>query len=121
MEIPNELHHENLAFSGGDRKAGTKRLEDLINSSLENDGSLQQYQASLYRAIECLEGAGYDIGRWDYDSEMEYWGGQSYMYSEPITDQLRENVDKELHLVSEYPLGIKLFWGNDEPEITRNT
>lgn len=66
--------------------------------------TLGEFQERLYWLIEDdLEGRlGYWLGRWEYDCEVEYWGGKSYM--DP-------SVPDELLLRSEYPFGVQFNWG----------
>jgi hypothetical protein len=87
-----------------ERSARLRELETRINSTLVGAGTLGEFQERLYRVIEdqLVGQLGHWLGRWDYDSEVEYWGGRSYM--DPT-------VPNELLLRSEFPFGVRLSWG----------
>jgi len=115
MKIPTELHWSNLSgLEKERRRALTKELERVVNAALVKDSSLLKFQETLYSVMDTLVNAGYSIGNWDYDSEKEYWGGDSYMWKEPYTTEQLHEIDKELHAISRYPIGVELFWGSDE-------
>jgi Mn-containing catalase len=84
-------------------KQALNKLENELNQGLSNCKSLKDYQEMLYAKIKMLENSGYNIGRWDYDSEKEIWGGPSYM------DKSKED---ELVLKSWFKKGIKIDYNN---------
>lgn len=86
----------------------TVRLDELAlacNQILDGFDSLLAYQEKLYDLIqnELSNHLGHYLGPWEYDSEIEYWGGKSYMDS---------SIDDELLLKSQFPDGIELSWGD---------
>lgn len=85
------------------RRAYLRGLEAIISAHLAESASLEEWQTRLYKVIEELNGRGFLLGRWDYDSEIETWGGPSYMDAEKEDDLL---------LRSEYPKGVRLAWKN---------
>lgn len=78
-----------------------------MNSVLSGQIELAAFQESLYSIIEQVlcESLGYVLGRWEYDCEIEFWGGPSYR---------DESLPDELVLKSESPNGIMLNWGEFE-------
>jgi hypothetical protein len=95
------------ALPPGERPVRLRELEDAVNAGLTGATTLGEFQRRLYSLIEDeLEGRlGHWLGRWDYDSEVEYWGGKSY------TDP---SIGDELLLRSEYPFGVRLNWAEFE-------
>ena len=87
-----------------ERTARLVELEASINDSLSEAGSLSVFQSKLYAIIEdrLVNELGHWLCRWEYDCEIEYWGGKSYM------DTV---IPNELLLRSEYPHGVQLRWG----------
>ena len=67
--------------------------------------TLPDFQQHLYAIIEQFSAFGHFLGRWEYDSEIEIWGGKSYM------DQ---SVEDELLVRSEFPHDIRLAWRDYE-------
>lgn len=101
-----------LTLPPDERDLRLREMEFAANSVLSRETELAVFQESLYLIIEQLlcERLGYLLGRWDYDCEIEIWGGSSYM------DQ---SLPDELTLKSECPNGIMLNWGEFEfPETT---
>jgi len=86
------------------RSARVAELEAAANAELAGTATLGEFQERLYRLIENeLEGRlGHWLGRWEYDCEVEYWGGKSY---------LDPTLPAELLLRSQYPFGVRLNWG----------
>ena len=89
--------------SAGISRHSRSALEALINRGLAGAASFQEYQEWLYPLTDELNELGFFLGRWDYDGEVEVWGGRSYM------DPSQED---DLLLRSEYPKGVKLAWGD---------
>jgi hypothetical protein len=83
------------------RNAKLRELESCLNGRLAGSTDLEQWQSRLYGLIEELSGRGFSLGRWDYDSEVETWGGPSYM------DPSKED---NLLLRSVFPKGVTLAW-----------
>ena len=83
------------------RRASLRALEFIISAYLAESTCLSDWQTRLYKVIEELNGRGFFLGRWDYDSEVEIWGGPSFM------DPRKEN---DLLLRSEFPKGVTLAW-----------
>lgn len=94
-------HRTLSALSESDRNSRLRELEVLINNELLLKKTLAEFQQHLYLFIEELCAVGHFLGRWDYDCEVEYWGGKSYMNPE---------IEDELILRSEFPYGIRLAW-----------
>ena len=105
MRIPPEKfsHDVVVALSDTDREGRLRELESFVNPRLQAHRTLADFQRELYAIIEQLNALGHFLGRWDYDSEIEYWGGRSYM------DQ---SIKDELLLRSEFRHGIRLAWGD---------
>ena len=100
--IPEDITCAMMATLPDDqRRACLCRLESILNDQLASSASLGEWQTRLYTLIEELNGRGFYLGRWDYDSEIETWGGRSYM------DPKEED---DLLLRSEYPKGVRLAW-----------
>lgn|SRR4051812_19634482 len=91
------------AVSDAQREQRLRDLESLVNPALRSHETLARFQKQLYAIIEQLESIGHFLGRWDYDSEIEYWGGKSYMDSS-------SSIKDELLLRSEFGKGIRLAW-----------
>lgn len=93
-----------IALSAEVRSTRLAEMEATASAELVGAATLSEFQERLYRLIEdeLVGRLGYWLGRWDYDCEVEYWGGKSYM------DQ---TVPNELLLRSEYPFGVRLNWG----------
>lgn len=89
------------ALPEGERSARLRELEVLVNPELRLRPTLADFQQTLYSVIDQLSAIGHFLGRWDYDSEIEYWGGRSYMDS---------SIEDELLLRSEFPHGIRFAW-----------
>ena len=92
-----------------ERNLRLREIELAVNSVLSGQTELAAFQKSLYSIIEQVlcERLGYVLGRWEYDCEIEFWGGPSYM------DQ---SLPDELILKSESPNGIMLNWGPNRPK-----
>ena len=107
MRIPaDQFSRDTLAaLSESERGIRLRELESLANRELQCHRTLPDFQQQLYAIIEELSGLGHFLGRWEYDSEIEIWGGKSYM------DQSTED---ELLLRSEFPHGIRLAWRDYE-------
>jgi hypothetical protein len=107
MHIP--PHHFSrcvlAALAEAERDRRLRELEALVNQDLQNQRNLLDFQKKLYAVIEQLSSLGYDLGRWEYDCEIEIWGDKSYM--DPT-------VVDELLLRSEFPRGVRLAWGDYE-------
>jgi hypothetical protein len=88
-----------------ERNPRLRELEILANRELQTRQTLTDFQQHLYTIIEQLAALGHALGRWEYDSGIEYWGGKSYM--DP-------SVADELLLRSEFPHGIRLAWKDYE-------
>jgi len=87
------------------RQEKLRELETVLNANLKGCTDLKEWQDRLYLLIEELNGLGFSLGRWDYDSEVETWGGPSYM------DPTKQD---DLLLRSQFPVGIKLAWQDYE-------
>ena len=107
MSIPPERFSRDAlaALSEIERDIRLRELETLANRELQSHHTLPDFQQHLYAVIEQLSALGHFLGRWEYDSEIEIWGGKSYM------DQ---TVEDELMLRSEFPHGIRLAWRDYE-------
>ena len=107
MKIPAQSFSKDAiaALPENKKESRLHELEILINEQLVGMDSLPVFQERLYALIKDLEKLGFSLGRWDYDSEVEIWGGTSYM------DSSKEN---ELLLRSEFPEGVKLAWKDYE-------
>jgi hypothetical protein len=92
-----------------ERVVRVRELETCANTMLNGAATLAEFQERLYHLIEeeLVDRLGHWLGRWEYDCEVEYWGGQSYMDS---------SIPDELLLRSEYPHGVRLSWGEYEFE-----
>lgn len=103
VDMPSEKfsHRALSALSESDRNNRLRELEVLVNDELLLKKTLPEFQQHLYLFIDKLCAVGHFLGRWDYDCEIEYWGGKSYMNLE---------VEDELLLRSEFPCGIRLAW-----------
>ena len=86
------------------RSTRLAEMEAAASAELAGTATLAEFQERLYRLIEdeLVSRLGHWLGRWEYDCEVEYWGGKSYM--DP-------SVSDELLLRSEYPFGVRLNWG----------
>ena len=93
------------ALSESERDLRLRELESLANRELQSHRTLPDFQQQVYAIIEQLSALGHFLGRWEYDSEIEIWGGNSYM---------DETVEDELLLRSEFPHGIRLAWRDYE-------
>lgn len=80
-------------------------LERIANQELTAQPTLVYFQKNLYAIIEELEAIGHFLGPWEYDCEIEYWGGKSYM--DPTAED-------ELLLRSEFPIGVRFAWKDYE-------
>ena len=107
MRIPPEQFSRDTlaALSESERDLRLRELESLVNQDLQSHHTLPDFQQQLYAIIEELSGLGHFLGRWEYDSEIEIWGGKSYM------DQ---TVEDELLLRSEFPRGVRFAWRDYE-------
>lgn len=107
VHIPSEKFARDTmaALSESDRSERVRELEEFLNPHLKCHASLSEFQNELYALIDQLNTLGHYLGRWEYDCEVEYWGGKSYV------DQ---TIDDELLLRSEYPHGLRLVWGDFE-------
>ncbi|MFO0913568.1 MAG: hypothetical protein U0795_11475 [Pirellulales bacterium] len=95
-----------------ERNSRLREIELAVNSVLSGIADVVTFQESLYSIIEQVlcEQLGYVLGRWEYDCEIEFWGGPSYM---------DKSLPDELIVKSEYPHGISVNWGDFEfPEAT---
>lgn len=92
------------SLSDDERTARLSELETALNAMFANATTLQEFQSILYRMIDdvLVRQLGHWLGPWEYDCEVEYWGGKSYM---------DKTIPDELLLRSEYPHGIRLSWG----------
>ncbi len=100
--IPEQFDFEIVSrLPEAERDRELTALEALLNRALAGAASLQEYQERLYALTDELNELGFFLGRWDYDGEVEVWGGRSYM------DASQED---DLLLRSEYPKGVKLAW-----------
>jgi hypothetical protein len=103
---PDRFSRDSLAaLSESERDARLRELELLANSELRTHQSLPDFQRQLYAFIEQLTSIGHFLGCWEYDSEIEIWGGRSYMDS---------SAEDELLLRSEFPRGVRLVWRDYE-------
>jgi hypothetical protein len=93
------------ALSLAERDLRLRELEILINPTLQTQPTLEHFQRQLYAIIEQLTAIGHFLGPWEYDSEIEYWGGKSYM---------DRTLDDELLLRSEFHVGIRFAWRDFE-------
>ena len=90
-------------LSAGARVDRLREMEAAINAALAGSASLREFQDRLYGLIDDLHRRlGHFLGRWDYDGEVEVWGGRRYM--DP-------SAPNELLLKSTYPRGVELRWG----------
>ena len=105
MRIPSEKFSRDAlaALPGSERDLRLCELALLANRELRARTTLLQYQEELYARIEQLSALGHFLGRWEYDSEIEVWGGKSYM--DP-------SVEDELLLRSVFPHGMRLAWND---------
>jgi hypothetical protein len=102
MRISQEFSRDTLAaLSEAERNYRLRELEMLANRELQSHRMLPDFQQQLYAIIDELSALGHFLGRWEYDCQIELWGGKSYM------DQ---SVEDELLLRSEFPYGIRLAW-----------
>jgi hypothetical protein len=91
-------------LSNAEREEQLRAMEGMLNARLAGTASLGEFQDRLYVLIDDLNGRlGHSLFRWDYNCEIEYWGGMSYMDSA---------IPDELLLKSTYPLGVELRWGD---------
>jgi hypothetical protein len=103
---PDKFTRDAMASLPIDQRARRIReLESLINPHLQQCTTLDGFQKALYSIVDQLNELGHFLGRWDYSCEVEYWGGKSYM------DQ---SLADELLLRSEFPVGLRLVWGDFE-------
>jgi hypothetical protein len=86
------------------RSARLAEMEAVASAELAGTATLAEFQERLYQLIEgeLVGHLGHWLGRWEYDCEVEYWGGKSYM--DP-------SLPNELLLRSEYPFGVRFNWG----------
>lgn len=105
MDSKNFSRSTLAALSESDRNNRLRELEALVNDELLLKKTLPEFQDCLYLFIEKLCAIGHFLGRWDYDCEIEYWGGKSYMNPE---------LEDELLLRSEFPYGVRLAWRDFE-------
>lgn len=89
------------ALPANERSRRLTELQGLLNATLAGAQGLESYQTVLYCLIEQLSSLGFHLGRWDYDVEVEIWGGPSYMDAQAGDDLL---------LRSEFPNGVSLAW-----------
>lgn len=103
MHVSQELFsRDTLAgLSDMERDHRLRELEVLANHELKAHTTLAAFQECLYAIIAQFSAVGHFLGPWEYDCEIEYWGGKSYMDA---------SVDDELLLRSEFPHGIRLAW-----------
>jgi hypothetical protein len=92
-------------LSPEERQVKLRELESVLNAELKGCTDLKGWQDCLYSLIEELNELGFFLGRWDYDSEVEIWGGPSYM------DPTKKD---DLLLRSEFPVGVRLAWQDYE-------
>ena len=88
-----------------DREDRLRELEGLLNRELAGSADLPSFQDRLYRLIEDLCALGFSLGPWEYDCEVEIWGGPSYM---------TPSAEDDLLLRSKYPSGVALAWKDFE-------
>jgi hypothetical protein len=95
------------SLSTAERRDRLSELEQTLNQKLAGAATLAEFQERLYQLIdgELIGRLGYSLGRWEYDCEVECWGGPSYMDS---------SLSDELLLRSEFPHGVRLAWGEFE-------
>jgi len=93
------------ALPESERNVRLGELEMLANAELRRHQTLRDFQQELYDFIEQLTAIGHFLGRWEYDCEVEIWGGRSYMDS---------SAEDELLLRSEFPNGVRLAWKDYE-------
>jgi uncharacterized metal-binding protein YceD (DUF177 family) len=107
MRIPAEQFSRDTlaALSESERGIRLRELESLVNLELQCQRTLPDFQQQLYAIIEELSSLGHFLGRWEYDSEIEIWGGKSYM---------EQSVMDELLLRSEFPYGVRIAWRDYE-------
>ena len=79
-----------------------RELEALLNDELGGATTLEDFQQRLYALIDSLAKMGHKLWSWDYNCEVELWGGD---YMDPSTPD-------ELILKSTYPSGVQLRWGD---------
>lgn len=94
-----------LTCNETEREGRLREMEGLLNNRLAGSATLSVFQEKLYAVIEELSSLGFFLGRWDYDSEIETWGGPSYM------DPGKED---DLLLRSTFPSGVALAWKDFE-------
>src|SRR3954469_11998967 len=103
---PEQFSRDTLAgLSETERDLRLRELESLANRELQAHRTLPDFRQHLYAIIEQLSGLGHFLGRWEYDCEIEIWGGKSYMDA---------SIEDELLLRSEFPHGIRLAWRDYE-------
>ncbi len=103
---PDQFSRDTLAaLLESERDRRLRQLEALLNRELQSHRELPDFQQRLYAIIEELSRLGHFPGPWEYDTEVEIWGGRSYM---------DESVEDELLLRSEFPHGIRLAWRDYE-------
>lgn len=101
-KIPDKFRCAIIAgLTEDERQAELSRLEALLKAELSSATDLPDWQSRLYSLIDELIGLGFYLGRWDYDCEVETWGGPSYM---------DESMEDDLLLRSEFPKGVRLAW-----------
>ena len=88
-----------------ERSGRITELQGVLNQVLSSARTFERYQTVLYDLIEQLSSLGFHLGRWDYDSEVEIWGGPSYMDAK---------AEDDLLLRSEFPNGVTLAWKHFE-------
>lgn len=93
------------ALPVGERSQRITELQHMLNQALSSASTLADYQTGLYALIAQLSSLGFHLGRWDYDSEVEVWGGPSYMDAK---------AEDDLLLRSEFPTGVTLAWKSFE-------
>jgi hypothetical protein len=107
MHLPHDQFSRDVlaALSDAERNGRLRELETLANNELKKHTTLPAFQQRLYGIIEQLSAIGHFLGRWEYDSEIEIWGGKSYVDA---------SIEDELLLRSEFPRGLRLAWRNYE-------
>jgi hypothetical protein len=104
--LPELFSRDTLAaLAEAERNRRLCELESLVNRDLQSRRTLADFQQRLSAIIDELSALGHFLGRWEYDGEIEIWGGKSYM--DP-------SVEDELLLRSEFPHGIRLAWRDYE-------
>ena len=93
------------ALPASERSKRIAELQRLLNQAFDVSRTLRDYQSVLYELTAELTSLGFHLGRWDYDSEVEIWGGPSYM---------NPKAEDDLLLRSEFPKGVTLAWKNFE-------